>query len=355
MTQLPPEPREGPARLLVVDDDSGLRMLLARILRAEGHEIREAASGEDALACFSEGSADLILADLEMPTMGGLELLQRVKAIDATVGYIILTGAGTMQNAVEALRLQADDYLMKPFNVDEVVLAVERALDHRRLVRENRYYQLHLEQRVAEQARQLESIFVDALLSLANAVEARDNFTGNHVERVARFAVATGREMGLEGERIRHLWVGALLHDIGKIGVPDDILKKPGKLTAEEYEVMKRHPEIGATIMERSAFLRPALSAVLHHQEQWDGKGYPSGLKAEEISLEGRIVAVADTYDAIVNTRPYRGMQSEEWALRELERCAGTQFDPDVVAAFGRALASGFPEDPAAPILRRPD
>ncbi|HEV2147406.1 MAG TPA: HD domain-containing phosphohydrolase [Longimicrobiaceae bacterium] len=343
-------PRRERPRVLIVDDDAGVRAVLARVLR-DGYELRLATSGEEAEEMFGREGADLVLSDLQMPGIGGLELLQRFKAMDDTVGFIILTGAGTMENAIDALRLQADDYLLKPFNLDEVILAVERALEHRSLLRENRFHQRHLEERVAEQARELEALFVDALLSLANAVEARDDYTGNHVGRVARRAVATGSEMGLAGEELRHLWVGALLHDIGKIAVPDHVLLKPGRLTDEEYEVMKRHPETGAAIMSRSAFLRPALPAVLHHQERWDGAGYPAGLKGEEISIQGRIIAVVDTFDAIVTTRPYRPKRSPEAAMEEIERCSGTQFDPAVVAAFRRALEKGFPEDPTAPTL----
>jgi response regulator RpfG family c-di-GMP phosphodiesterase len=340
------------ARVLIVDDDPGVRGVLTRILCGEGYELRTAGSAEEALSGLETEWVDLVLSDLQMPGIGGLELLRRVKARDDATGFIILTGAGTTEDAVAALRLQADDYLVKPFNVDEVALSVARALRHRALVRENRFYQRHLEDRVAAQARELESLFVDALLSLASAVEARDDYTGNHVERVARYAVATGRELGLEGEEIRHLWVGALLHDVGKIGVPDQILRKPGRLTPEEYAEMKRHPEIGGAIMARSAFLRPALPAVLHHQEHWDGSGYPAGLRGEAISLQGRIVSVADTFDAIVTSRPYRPGRSPEEAVAELRRCAGTQFDPAVVEAFQRALEKGFPHDPHAPTLR---
>jgi response regulator RpfG family c-di-GMP phosphodiesterase len=338
-------------RVLVVDDDPAIRRVLVRVLGG-GYDLREATSGEEAEEMFAAAGADLVLSDLQMPGIGGMELLQRCKARDDTVAFILLTGAGSLENAIHALRLQADDYLLKPFNLEEVTLAVERALRHRALLRENRFYQRHLEDRVAEQARELEDLFVDALLSLANAVEARDDYTGNHVGRVARRAVATGREMGLAGDELRHLWVGALLHDIGKIAVPDDILRKPARLTDAEYEVMKRHPEIGAAIMSRSAFLRPALPAVLHHQERWDGAGYPAGLRGEAISLQGRIIAVVDTFDAIVSSRPYRPGRPPEAALAEIERCSGTQFDPAVVAAFRRALEKGFPEDPAAPTLR---
>jgi putative two-component system response regulator len=340
-----------PLRVLVADDDAAIRAVLRGILPADRYAVNEAGSGEEALRVFGATGADLILSDLQMPGIGGLELLRRVRAMDDTVGFIILTGAGTVENAVEALRLQADDYLVKPFNVDEVVLAAERALSYRRLLRENRSYQAHLEERVAEQAGQIEALLMDALRSLAAAIETRDDYTGGHVERVARYAAATGRELGLRGEELRALWVGALLHDVGKIGVRDEVLKKPGALTVDEYDEMKRHPEIGATIMERSSFLRPGLPAVLHHQERYDGSGYPYGLRGEDISLQGRIVAVVDTYDAIISSRPYRNGSTCEHALQEIRRNAGSQFDPAVVEAFMRASELGFPDDPDTPRL----
>jgi putative two-component system response regulator len=342
-------------RILIVDDETNIRTVLRRALAGGDYELVEAASGDEALRRFASDGADLILSDLMMPGMDGTELLRSVKRIDETVGFIILTGAGTLENAIAALRLQADDYLLKPFNLEEVVLAVERSLRHGEVLRENRYYQQQLELRVAEQAEEIERMFVDALLSLANAIEARDGYTGGHVERVTRYAVATGIELGLIGDDARTLWVGALLHDVGKIGVPDQILKKAGKLTPDEYEIMKQHPQIGAAIMERSAFLRPALPTVLHHQERFDGGGYPFGLRGEEISLGGRILAVADTFDAIVSTRPYRGRRTVDAAIAELRRCSGSQFDPRVVEAFVTARSKGFPQDPAVPTLPERD
>jgi putative two-component system response regulator len=341
----------GPLRVLIADDDAAIRAVLRTLLAEDAFTVVEAEDGVQALRRFMTDGADLIFSDLQMPGMGGLDLLRRVRAVDDTVAFIILTGASTVENAVEALRLQADDYLVKPFHVDEVLLAAERAVSYRRLLRENRGYQQQLEDRVAEQAGQIEALLMDALLSLATAIETRDDYTGGHVERVARYATATGREMGLAGEELRSLWVGALLHDVGKIGVPDQVLKKPAPLTYEEYEEMKRHPEIGATIMQRSSFLRPGLPAVLHHQERFDGSGYPYGLSGEDISLQGRIVAVVDTYDAIVSARPYRNGGTYEHAVEEIVRNAGSQFDPRVVDAFLRAAEKGFPDDPDAPRL----
>jgi putative two-component system response regulator len=338
-------------RVLIADDDPAIRSVLRTIFAGSGYQLEEAADGAEALRRVEDGGADLVLSDLQMPAVSGLELLRRVKARDDTTAFIILTGAGTVENAVQALRLQADDYLVKPFHVDEVLLASERALTHRRLVRENRGYQQTLEARVAEQARQMEGLLVDALRSLAVAIETRDDYTGGHVERVARYAAATGRELGLSGDDLRALWVGALLHDVGKIGVSDAILRKPAALTEAEYAEMKRHPEIGARMMEGSSFLRPGLPAVLHHQERWDGSGYPYGLRGEHISLHGRIVAVVDSYDAIVSSRPYRGAGTCDQALEEIRACAGSHFDPRVVEAFLRAAAKGFPHDPDAPVL----
>jgi response regulator RpfG family c-di-GMP phosphodiesterase len=341
-----------PPRLLIVDDEPGIRRVLADVFAADSYTLAQAGDGHTALEHFRAHGADLILADLMMPGMDGLELLRRVKALDPAVAFILLTGAGTMEQAVEALRLQADDYLLKPFNIDEVILSARRALEHRRLVLENRAHQRGLETLVAQQADQIENLFLDGLLTIAGAVEARDAYTGGHLERVTVYAVATGAALGLDEDALQELVVGGLLHDIGKIGVPDLILGKPGELTEEETRVMRRHPEIGAAILERSPFLRSAAPGVLHHHERWDGHGYPARLAGEEISLAGRILAVADAFDAMVTTRPYRGERARDEARDELVRCSGTQFDPDVVTAFCAALDAGLPAPAGKRYLR---
>ena len=345
MTPYAPAPHSDRVRprVLVVDDEPAIRTVLRTLLDSGGYEVAEAPDGEAALELYRESGADAILCDLMMPRMDGLELLRRVKALDDTVAFVMLTGAGKMRDAVQALRLQADDYLVKPFDIDEVALSVARALEHRRLLRENRAYQQHLEERVREQSERMEQLFVDGLLTIANAVETRDGYTGGHVERVTLYAVATGAALGLGAEELRSLAVAGLLHDVGKIGIPDHVLTKPGRLTDDEYRVMQRHPTIGAAILESSPFLAEAVPGVLHHHERWDGGGYPNGLTGEDISLEGRILAVVDAYDAMVTTRPYRERRPAGAAVEELRRCAGTQFDPGVVDAFLESMREGFP------------
>jgi len=325
-----------------VDDEQSVRGVLRRALASFDYEISEATSGPEALGILESSGADVILSDLLMPRMTGMELLDRAKGHDDTIGFIMLTGVGTMENAIEALRRHADDYLLKPFNIEEVRLSVARALRHQRLLRENRVYQRELEVMVEEQAARLERLLMEGLQIVASAVEARDGYTGEHVGRVTRYAVATGSRLGLEREALRSLWMGAILHDVGKIAIPDNILKKPGPLTPDEVDVMRQHPLISAAIVERSSFLKPALPGILHHHERWDGAGYPYGLRGDEIPLDGRIISVADSFDAITTQRPYREKRSAEIAVGELRRCAGTQFDEEIVRAFIGAMSDGF-------------
>jgi putative two-component system response regulator len=332
----------GPPRVLIVDDDPAVRRVLRQVLETGSYLLMEADDGDSALECFRREGADAVLSDIMMPRMSGIELLREVKALDDTTAFILLTGAGSLGNAIDALRLEADDYLLKPFDVDEVLHSLSRALEHRRLLRENRMYQRALEQRVQTQEQTLDQLFVDGLLTIANAVEVRDHYTGGHVERVAVYAVATGDRLGMSPDELRDLAVAALLHDVGKIGIADELLRKPTALSPDEYLEMQRHPLIGAAILGASPFLSGAIPGILHHHERWDGTGYPNRLTGEAISLAGRILAVVDTFDAIVTSRPYRDERPRHDALAELHRCAGSQFDPQVVDAFTRALSSGF-------------
>ena len=336
------------SRILIVDDEESIRTVLRMALRRDGMEVREAANGREAVELIASWAPDVLVADLLMPEMNGIELLRQAKAADDTLGFVILTGVGTTAEAIQALRLNADDYLLKPYDVAELSISVGRALERRALVRQNRFYQQCLEMRVAQLGQQLERLAAEALISLAGAVEARDGYTGAHLERVTRYSQAVGAELRLDRDKLRTLWIGSLLHDIGKISIPDRILNKPTALSSEELRVMREHPKLGAAILEQSSFLCAAVPAVLHHHERWDGRGYPFGLRESEIPIEARVLAVTDTYDAIVTDRAYRARRSEQVALDELHRCSGSQFDPQVVDAFVSARERGFPE-PLAP------
>lgn len=328
-------------RLLVVDDDESVRRVVAAILIDEGYETVTASNANSALEILTRDEFALVITDMKMPDRDGLWLLEQVRSGHADTGIIIMTGYGQVDTAVQALRFGAADYLTKPVRVNQLCASVLRALDRRRLEMENRAYQQGLEGAVREKTQQLEAAYSQinatytlTLEALVTALDARECETGNHSQRVVRTTLAIAERMGLPESLREHIGRGALLHDIGKIGVPDHVLLKPGRLTEEEWVEMKKHPEIGARILSGIAFLEPAAEIVLSHQERWDGGGYPRGLQREEIPIGARIFAVADALDAITSDRPYRRGRSLEHAREEIARYAGTQFDPIVVEHF---------------------
>ena len=329
------------ARVLVVDDDPGVREVLRVILQEEGYEA-SCESGADAALSFMQGQVpELVLSDMKMPDKDGVWLLDEIQRRHPDVAVIMLTGFGDTETAVECLRRGALDYLLKPPRVVDLVRALERALGRRQGDLERRRYQAELEERVREKTRDLAraldevaQAYAATLSALVAALDAREHETGDHSQRVVRFTLAIAGQLGLESPKIDEVGRGALLHDIGKIGVVDAILLKPGPLTPDEWVQMRRHPEIGFEIIQHIPFLAEAAQIVLSHQERWDGTGYPRRLRGEEIVLGARIFAVADTLDAIVSDRPYRRGRPFADARREIARCSGTQFDPAVVEAF---------------------
>lgn len=334
---------EGPIdrRLLIVDDDESVRRIVAAILTDEGYETTTAASATEALEILERHEFALVITDMKMPDHDGLWLLERVRKRHTDVAIIMMTGYGQVDTAVQALRFGASDYLTKPVRVNQLSASVMRALDRRRLEIENRAYQQGLEGAVREKTRELENAYTQinqtytmTLEALVTALDARECETGNHSQRVVRTTLAIAERMGISGIEREHIARGALLHDIGKIGVPDHVLLKPGRLTEEEWVEMKKHPEIGARILSGIPFLAPAAEIVLAHQERWDGGGYPRGLAGEEIPVGARIFAVADALDAITSDRPYRRGRDFAYARDEIARYSGTQFDPNVVEHF---------------------
>jgi response regulator RpfG family c-di-GMP phosphodiesterase len=270
-----------------------------------------------------------------------VEFLKQARALDPDAAFLVLTGMGDIQTAVESLKFGAYDFILKPVNMEELLNAAERALEHRTLVMERREYQSLLERRVAEATRDLETTlgaleetYRSTLEALGSAIDTRDLGTHAHSRRVRGYSLTIARAYGVAGIDLRDLEHGVLLHDIGKIGIPDAILLKPGPLTPAEWKIMRTHPEIGRQLVEQIPFLRGAVPIVYHHHERWDGTGYPLGLKGEKIPLGARIFAVADAFDAMTFDRPYSRAISLDAARREIERSSGSHFDPRVVETF---------------------
>jgi response regulator RpfG family c-di-GMP phosphodiesterase len=277
-----------------------------------------------------------------MPGMDGVELLRRVRERWPDTAVLMISAVADVEVAVSCLALGAMDYLTKPFHLEEVRARVGQALEKRRLVVENRAYQRLLEARVAEQARRLETLFLASMQSLADALEVKDPYTRGHSVRVSRYAVAIGRRLGLDAQALAQLELGGHLHDIGKIGVREAVLNKAGPLTEDEYAHIMTHPEIGWRLLAPLLAEAPqALHVVRSHHERFDGSGVPDGLAGGGIPFEARIAAVADSFDAMTSHRPYRSGLTLEAARAELRRWAGTQYDPQVVDAFERAVRAG--------------
>lgn len=330
------------ARCLIVDDEPALRTVLRRLMTAEGFECDEAGSGLDAVALLETQPVPLVLTDFHMPGMDGGELLRIVQERWPGTAVVMITAVSDVNVAVRCLDSGALDYLTKPFSTEEVRARVLQALEKRRLLRDNEAYRTQLEERVAQQSRQYEELFLASLQSLADALEVKDSYTWGHSTRVSRYAIGIAHELGVDAALLEQLELGSRLHDIGKIGVRESVLNKQGPLTDAEYAHVMEHPVIGWRLL--APLLRDmphALAVVRSHHERYDGNGTPDRLSTIEIPLAARITAVADSFDAMTSGRSYRDGMSVERAVDELRRCAGTQFDPQCVAAFERALANG--------------
>jgi putative nucleotidyltransferase with HDIG domain len=354
-----PETQAKP-HLLIVDDEVEVRGVLHDLLD-EQYECVEAASAEEALAKLREKSYELVISDITMSGMTGLEMIPHVKVASPDTVIVMISGMQTIESAINALRLGAFDYLMKPFDLRQAEAAVARALEHHELVVAKRRYENHLEelvdQRTAELDQALDSLenaYRSTLKALTAALETRDAETHGHSERVVTFSLRLGREYGLSAAQMNALEFGSLLHDIGKIGVPDAILRKPAKLTDEEWERMREHPMHGQQILRGIKFLEGAAKVVAQHHEKWDGSGYPVGARQEEIDICARIFSVADAFDAITSDRVYRQGRSYDAAAAELNEWSGRQFDPKVVEAFHRVPREDWDELRRRSLMRAP-
>jgi response regulator RpfG family c-di-GMP phosphodiesterase len=336
------EQRAGRPHILLVDDEPEVRHLLGDLLGGE-YVCEQACSAEEALGKLEGARFDLVLSDIQMGGISGLEMLPRVLKLAPDTVVVMVSGVSTIESAIEAMRAGAFDYVIKPFRLEHVEFAVRRALEHRDLRLAKRAYESRLEELVrlrtaelGEALASLEEAYRSTLKALTAALDKRDSETSGHSERVVNFSLRLGRELGLDAEQLRSLEFGSLLHDIGKIGVPDAILRKPAALSESEWVRMREHPLHGQKILSGIRFLEGAARVVAQHHERWDGTGYPVGLRGEQIDLNARIFSVADAFDAITSDRVYRRGRSYEDAVAELEGFAGRQFDPEVVEAFCR-------------------
>ena len=334
-------PSADATRILVVDDDASVRDVIQVLLREEGYACTSVENAEAALDKMRLAEYPLVICDVRMPVKDGFWLLDRLREYQPDTAVIMLTAFGDTEAAVQCLRSGAADYLLKPPKVTELVRAIERALGRRRLDLARHRYRRSLENRVQEKTAEvsralehLQSTYSQTLWTLVAALDAREHETGDHSQRVVRYTLGIARRMRVPAPELPDLGRGALLHDIGKIGVPDAILLKDGKLDEAEWAVMRKHPQIGFSILRSIDFLARPAEMVLSHQERYDGSGYPRGLAGQAIPLSARIFALADTYDAMTSNRPYRNAASPEVARSEIERNVGTQFDPACAAAF---------------------
>jgi response regulator RpfG family c-di-GMP phosphodiesterase len=328
-------------RILVVDDDPVVSRLLGQSLSQKGFTCQVCSSGEEALARLAHEAFDVVISDLRMPGISGLELLERAHTKYPRTAFLMTTGEDDIRVGIAAMKKGAEDYLVKPFLLDGVLASVRRALEKKRLELELENYRHNLERMVRERTRQLrtamkriELTYDETLEALGAALDLRDNQTAGHSRRVTNYCLEMARAIGSKSEALDHIARGAYLHDIGKIGIPDAILLKPGKLSEKEMATMQTHARIGYDLVNRIAFLAPAAEIVLTHQERFDGTGYPQGLTGKQIPMGGRIFAVADTLDAMTSDRPYRRARPFEAARAEIKRQSGRQFDPQVVLVF---------------------
>ena len=329
------------AHILVVDDEAHVRSMIGATLEHQGYEVQLAGSGTEATARLDRNTYDLVLTDIVMQEGSGIALLESIHAQYPHLPVVMVTAIHDISVAIDSMRRGAYDYLLKPFEREHLVATVQRALEHHHALQESKSYQQNLEQVVRARTEMLRQAMEDlehsydvTLEALGDALDLKDSETEGHSKRVTAYTIALARAMGISPAEIKVIARGAFLHDIGKMAIPDEILRKPGKLTEEEQQVMREHCSRGYQMLRKIPFLSEAAEIVFSHQEHFDGTGYPNGLRGTNIPIGARIFALADALDAITSDRPYRKAQSYDTARDEILRCAGTQFDPAIVEVF---------------------
>lgn len=329
------------SKILVVDDEKDACNLLASFLEEKGYDTTVAYDGPSALEIAQGKTPDVVLLDIRMPKMNGVEVLRQIKEFSKDIIVIMVTAVNNLETALQAVREGANDFMRKPVNLLELELLIEKALDKKRLVFENRDYQTRLEEKVVEQTATLRKLYfdlkkanLDIVRVLSDAIEAKDPYTKGHCGRVASYSLNLGKTIGLRPEQMEVLEYGALLHDIGKIGVHGSILNKPEKLNEDEYKHIRTHPGTGNHILRDIDMFKEVKTLVRQHHERHDGKGYPDGLDGSQLNILSRIIIIADAYDAMTSDRPYRKGIPQKRAISILRENRGTQFDPELLDIF---------------------
>ena len=331
---------------LVVIDDNPEVLKLMKLLLSDEFDLHLASSGEEGLALIRDKMPDLVLSDVMMPGLDGHQLCRRIKEDESIkhIPVILVTARSGSDMLNEGIEAGADDYIAKPFDSVELKARIRSLLRMRRAEAELALANRNLKMRTSDLVERQRSLFLAMVKSLVSALEAKDKYTRDHSNRVTEFSLAIARAMGLDERELQDLEMAAILHDVGKIAIPEKILNKKTKLTDEEFGIIRRHPVIGETILKPVVELQTITGIVRHHHERYDGRGYPDGLKGQAIPVGARIMTVADAYDAITSSRPYRDNESPNYAVKEIIKCSGVQFDPEVVEHF-LEVAKGFVSD----------
>jgi len=339
-----------PCTILVIDDDPAIRKVLSLGLERMGYQVKLATNGLAGLELLESRSVepDCVLLDIRMPVLSGKETLPRIRVFNPHLPVVMLTAYNDLATGLEAMRNGAFDYLVKPSRLEQVEETIGRAIRYRAIILErveqdkkNEEYRRRLELTMESRTLELNEIYhklksanLQAVQVLAEIIEAKDQYTQGHCERVRKLTARIAVKLGMEKAQIEALEYAALLHDIGKIGIPERILNKQGPLDANEVDVMRMHPLIGAQILSIAEFFTPSINGVRHHHERWDGKGYPDEVAGEDIDPLARIITLADTFDAMAQSRPYRKALPIDTILEEIAKESGRQFSPEVVAVF---------------------
>jgi putative two-component system response regulator len=317
--------------ILLADDDNKILKSLTNILSIQGHNCKPTSDGFEAVNEYKKNNYDCVLLDIEMPRINGIEAAKTMLSINPDVSIIMVTAFKDLDIIRSTMRVGAYDYLVKPVLPEELGRVLEKVKERNFLLRIRRDYQTELESKVKEQREKIEKKMLETITSLVNALEAKDPYQEGHSKQVKEIALEIANKLEYSNKEKEMLSYAALIHDIGKVGIPDSILMKPETLTEKEYAIMKKHPEIGEFIINPSIRNKKILNAVLHHHERYDGNGFPDGLKGEKIPQSARILAIADSLSAMISKRPYRKGLSKEKIVRELRKNSGTQFDPKLV------------------------